>query len=531
MNIRDAKVQIMNALRSYFEKDEYGDYIIATERQRPVFLMGPPGVGKTAIMEQIAAELGVGLLSYAMTQHTIATVLGQAYVTKKTYKGKEYDITEYTMSEIIASVFELIEETGAEEGILFLDELNCVNDTLAPILLQFLQYKMVGRHVVPNGWLIVGAGNPVEYNSNAHDFDIVTWDRLKRIDVDPDLDIWKEYAFHKNLHQSIISYLNIRPLHFYRIEKELTTMVFITGRSWDDLSEIMKLYDRLGIPIDSKIISQYIQIPQICQNFTGFYNLYVECQKIFHIDDIVDGYVTDELKEVIDHADENEKVIFRGLLNSALSELASDAMINTMIMNEIEAFVKAYKDGMSDKTKPYELFDGIVNDINVKNEAERKSGAKSKEKANITKSAVRILKKNRKVLKGELKDDPAAAVQSIYDEFRTSLINRIQTELSIKFNNIIVLYTEMYEIGDDMEMFIKDVELNDHIMDYIKIYGSSAYTSIRERLDVKHEIERNKPAPPPEKIEPRHKQLYANEDEDDFNFTGYLNEEKKAAAW
>ena len=110
MNIKDSKIQIMNALRSYFEKDEYGEYIIATERQRPVFLMGPPGVGKTAIMEQIAAELGVGLLSYAMTQHTIATVLGQAYVTKKTYRGKEFDITEYTMSEIIASVYELIEE-------------------------------------------------------------------------------------------------------------------------------------------------------------------------------------------------------------------------------------------------------------------------------------------------------------------------------------------------------------------------------------------------------------------------------------
>ena len=54
MNIRDAKEQIKNAIIAYFSKDEYGEYRIATEDQRPVFLMGPPGIGKTAIMQQIA---------------------------------------------------------------------------------------------------------------------------------------------------------------------------------------------------------------------------------------------------------------------------------------------------------------------------------------------------------------------------------------------------------------------------------------------------------------------------------------------
>ena len=71
MNIKDAKEQIKNAIVAYFTKDEYGEYRIATEDQRPVFLMGPPGIGKTAIMQQIASELGVGLVSYSMTHHTI----------------------------------------------------------------------------------------------------------------------------------------------------------------------------------------------------------------------------------------------------------------------------------------------------------------------------------------------------------------------------------------------------------------------------------------------------------------------------
>ena len=139
MNIKDAKEQIKNAIVAYFTKDEYGEYRIATEDQRPVFLMGPPGIGKTAIMQQIASELGVGLVSYSMTHHTRQSALGLPYITTKTYGGKEYSVSEYTMSEIIASVYDMMEETGVKEGILFLDEINCVSETLAPAMLQFLQ--------------------------------------------------------------------------------------------------------------------------------------------------------------------------------------------------------------------------------------------------------------------------------------------------------------------------------------------------------------------------------------------------------
>ena len=82
------------------------------------------------------------------------------FIEKKNYGGKEYSVSEYTMSEIIASVYDLMEDTGLTEGILFIDEINCVSETLAPSMLQFLQYKTFGRHKVPHGWIVVTAGNP-----------------------------------------------------------------------------------------------------------------------------------------------------------------------------------------------------------------------------------------------------------------------------------------------------------------------------------------------------------------------------------
>lgn len=89
--------------------------------------MGPPGIGKTAVMEQITSELGVRIVSYSMTHHTRQSALGLPFISHKNYGGKEYDISEYTMSEIIASVYDMIEEDGIKEGILFLDEINCVS--------------------------------------------------------------------------------------------------------------------------------------------------------------------------------------------------------------------------------------------------------------------------------------------------------------------------------------------------------------------------------------------------------------------
>ena len=108
-------------------KDEFGDYRIPAIRQRPIFLVGPPGIGKTQIMEQIAKECRIGLVAYTITHHTRQSAVGLPFIQEKEYGGKTVSVTEYTMSEIIASVYDKIEKTGIREGILFLDEINCVS--------------------------------------------------------------------------------------------------------------------------------------------------------------------------------------------------------------------------------------------------------------------------------------------------------------------------------------------------------------------------------------------------------------------
>ena len=139
MDIKRAKKEIKDSIEAYLAKDEFGDYMIPQIRQRPILLMGPPGIGKTQVMEQVAKECKVALVAYTITHHTRQSAVGLPFIEKKVYSGKEYSVTEYTMSEIIASIYDKMEETGLKEGILFIDEINCVSETLAPTMLQFLQ--------------------------------------------------------------------------------------------------------------------------------------------------------------------------------------------------------------------------------------------------------------------------------------------------------------------------------------------------------------------------------------------------------
>ena len=256
MNIKEAKQELLQTIQVYTRKDSNGHYLLPSVRQRPILLIGPPGIGKTAIMEQAARECGIGLVAYTITHHTRQSAVGLPVIVKKNFQGKEYSVTEYTMSEIIASVYEKIEETGCKEGILFIDEINCVSETLVPTMLQFLQNKTFGTHPVPSGWIIAAAGNPVEYNKSAREFDIVTLDRVKRIDIEPDLNVWKEYASAKGLHPSVLSYLSLKREHFYHIENTADRICFVTARGWEDLAAILYGSEDMHFAPDENLIRQ-----------------------------------------------------------------------------------------------------------------------------------------------------------------------------------------------------------------------------------------------------------------------------------
>lgn len=335
MNIKRAKKEIRNTVRAYLKKDEFGQYVIPSVNQRPILLIGPPGIGKTAIMEQVARECGIGLVAYTITHHTRQSAVGLPFIEHKDYQGKEYAVTEYTMSEIIASVYDRIEQTGIKEGILFLDEINCVSETLAPTMLQFLQKKTFGNQRVPEGWLIVTAGNPPEYNKSVRDFDVVTLDRVKKIDVTEDYDAWRSYGIERGIHSSILSYLEIRKENFYDIETTLDGRRFVTARGWEDLSRILWTYEDLAIPVDEELIIQYLQHGRIAKDFAAYYDLFNKYRNDYRINDILEGRISEKALEKLWNAPFDERISVISLVLGKLNEMFREVAEQDSYISEL----------------------------------------------------------------------------------------------------------------------------------------------------------------------------------------------------
>lgn len=400
MNIKRAKEEIKDTIEAYLLKDEDGEYVIPPVRQRPVLLLGAPGIGKTQIMEQIARECGIGLVAYTITHHTRQSALGLPFISQKLFGGTEYTVTGYTMSEIVAAVYEKMEKTGLSEGILFLDEINCVSETLAPAMLQFLQYKTFGNHAIPEGWIIVAAGNPPEYNKSVREFDVVTMDRVKKIEVEPDFAVWKEYAAKEQIHPAVTSYLTARTGYFYRMETTIDGRQFATPRGWEDLSRLLEVYEKLGKKAGREVIVQYIQHEKIAKDFANYLELYEKYQMDYQLDAVLAGTIDDLLLKKAAHASFDERLgVVSLLLARCRNEFAAVAQSEKelellfgqlkFIRDELQTAVPGNRP--EESFFPQQVFDKGMEKFTQEFERQRKAELFSRQDTQIYRSVIRKL--------------------------------------------------------------------------------------------------------------------------------------------
>lgn len=486
MNIKEAKEQIKNAMTAYFTQDEYSNYLISIERQRPIFLIGAPGIGKTAIMEQIAQELGVALVSYSMTHHTRQSALGLPFISRKTYGGVEYDVSEYTMSEIIASVYESMEQTGLQKGILFLDEINCVSETLAPSMLQFLQFKVFGRHRVPDGWIVVTAGNPPEYNKSVREFDVVTLDRLKRVEVEPDFEAWREYAYKTGIHPAILSYLEIKKGDFYLVETTVDGKKFVTARGWDDLSQMIRLYEQHGFVVNEKLVVQYLQQEKIANNFAIYYDLFNKYKSDYQLDTILAGKASQEVKDRAIAAKFDERIAILGLLLDAvtgnLRDVVESEQVLTELIKELQTVLAKMK---STKSVPDEVLEKHIDELNGKVLRSKSNKTVSTETLLTNQRVIEILEKQNQLL---LKSDEKLDSNSV-NGFLNADIKKRSTKLSkqakdadVALTNVFEFAEEVFGEGQEVLILVTELTMNPHTARFISRFGNNAYFKHNKEL-------------------------------------------------
>lgn len=486
MNIKQAKEYIKNSVNLYLKKDEFGEYRVPVVRQRPIFLLGAPGIGKTAIMEQIAQEMGIALVAYSMTHHTRQSALGLPFITEKTYGGKSFSVSEYTMSEIIASIYDTMEASGMKEGILFLDEINCVSETLAPSMLQFLQYKVFGRHTVPEGWVIVTAGNPPEYNKSVREFDVVTMDRLKVLEVEPDLRIWKEYAVEKRIHNAIISYLDLKKDQFYCMEMTTKGRSYVTARGWEDLSEMLNLYEEEQLPVDETLVGQYLRNEKVVKEFTAYYDLYNKYKKDYHIEDILDGSPSVQAIARAKEAAFDERLSLLGMLLDKVQADMKDVMEQAAFLSDLKNPLKAIG-AEAEKCQTGQVLTMLEKQAEGRKKLlENLQNANSLSDADRRKhrSVVRFLEESRKEMAVREFAGGTESYEFLKEKYGR-LVARMKQETEVVGRELHALFAfaeEAFAEGNEMLILVTELTVNTASARFIATFGSPDYKRHSEEL-------------------------------------------------
>lgn len=476
MNIQEAEQEVVRTVRAYTAKNELGEYRIPIEKQRPLLLIGPPGIGKTAIMEQAAKECGVNLVSYTITHHTRQSAIGLPFLSKREYGGKQETVTEYSMSEIIASVYDQIEKSGVQEGILFLDEINCVSETLAPTMLQFLQYKTFGTHRLPDGFVIVTAGNPPQYNKSVREFDLVTLDRIRRIEIQEDLGTWKKYAAEAGVHGAIMAYLDIRKDHFYSIRTDVENRYFVTARGWEDLSRTMKVYEELELPVTEDLVREFLQDPEIARDFADYYELYRKYQNIYRIPEILAGTIREETLAV-KNAPFDEKLSLMGLLLDALREDFQSYVQQKKVQEEILDVLKKLTEKLKSGEEAGSALKALELEAAEDEKKQEEAGMLSREELHERKLCLRALEELERKLLQEEKLDGKEGFAFCRDWFaeRENERNAANQLAGEHLTHAFEFLARCFGGGQEMVIFLSELSVDRRCAAFVADCGNEAY--------------------------------------------------------
>lgn len=218
----------------------------------PTMLLGAPGVGKSDLIRQIAQEVADILPGRLLD---VRAVLLDAVDTR----GLPHVITlEDGSKQTIWVPPGFLPTADEEPGIIFLDELSNAPQLVQSALLQLVLDRQLGEYVLPDGWIIIAAGNRVEDRSGSGRILKSLCNRFgSHITFEVDADDWQSWARENNIDSRVRSFVNYRPELLHQFDPRDPEPAFASPRSWAMLSKQLTDAPReLVLPIAQSCVGE-----------------------------------------------------------------------------------------------------------------------------------------------------------------------------------------------------------------------------------------------------------------------------------
>ncbi|WP_309570627.1 MoxR family ATPase [Deinococcus sp.] len=205
-------------LQTYLSSLVTGDLKLST------MIWGPPGIGKSAVVAQVAQRHGLDFVDVRLSQLAPTDLRGLPVPEADGHGG---GTSRWYPPEFLP-------RSGS--GILFLDEVNMAPPTMQGMAQQLILDRKVGSYVLPDGWFVWAAGNRKEDRASVFDMPAPLANRFLHLTVRPDFDSWRAYALGRGVHEHVIAFLTFRPELLWRLDPQQPA--WPSPRAWEMASKL-----------------------------------------------------------------------------------------------------------------------------------------------------------------------------------------------------------------------------------------------------------------------------------------------------
>jgi hypothetical protein len=199
-------------------------------KKRPMFLWGPPGIGKSEVVASITEELGGFMIDLRLGQMDPTDIRGIPFFNREAGKmdwAPPIDLPD----EELASQYPIV--------VLFMDEMNSAAPAVQAAAYQLVLNRRIGKYVLPKNVVLIAAGNRESDKGVTYRMPTPLANRFVHIEMRADFATWQEWAVKNQIHKDVVGYLSFAKQDLYDFDAKSSSRSFATPRSWTFVSELL----------------------------------------------------------------------------------------------------------------------------------------------------------------------------------------------------------------------------------------------------------------------------------------------------
>jgi len=203
----------------------------AFKKQRPLFLWGPPGIGKSELVADLTKELNGYMIDLRLGQMEPTDIRGIPFYNKDSGKMDWAEPVDLPSKELAAEYPVVV---------LFLDEMNSAAPSVQAAAYQLILNRRVGKYKLPDNVVMVAAGNRESDKGVTYRMPTPLANRFIHQEMKVDFPSWQEWAVEHKIHKDVVGYLSFAKQDLYDFDAKSASRAFATPRSWSFVSELLE---------------------------------------------------------------------------------------------------------------------------------------------------------------------------------------------------------------------------------------------------------------------------------------------------